>query len=364
MKRKKKKQQSTKQSSSSDQTKLPFIEHLLELRRRFFYVALSVAIWSAVAYSVEHQLIEALLKPSHGQNFIYTSPIGGINFLFGVCLHIAVILSIPVIVYQFLRYIEPLMEAGSARFIRYGSAVSGILAGAGMLFGYFIGLPAALNFLLHQFVTAQIHPLITIEAYLSFVTMYMIGAALMFQVPLIVLFINRIKPLTPQKLFRYERWVILFAVVLALIMNPTPNLYDQIFVAGPIILSYQLSIGIIWWQHRRRSKRSTKTDVLLAEDAKIQAERLQRVRDLRTTWQAADSIADRPVASVIPPRIINLATNAATTTNSRTPAAQNAVEAIKVIGYTNRSLSRTQRTVTRRAQPYINDFIRRPNISG
>ena len=228
-----------------------FVEHFQELRQRLFYVALSVVVFSAAAYALERQVVSALLRPAHGQHFIYTSPIGGMNFLVKLCIYVGVAISIPVIVYQFLRYLEPLVPRSSTRFIFVGTLASGLFALAGMVFGYFIGLPAALEFLLHQFVTQQVSPLLTIESYLSFVSMYMIGAALMFQIPLIVLFINRIKPLKPSQLFHYERWVILVSVVLAFIMNPTPNIISQLFIAGPMILTYQISIAIIWWQNRK-----------------------------------------------------------------------------------------------------------------
>ena len=285
--------------------KAPFMEHVAELRRRLFLIVLSVALWSIAAYAVEHQVINLLLRPAHGQHFIYTSPIGGMNFLFRVCVYVGIAFSIPVIVYHFLRYIEPLMKQTSARFIKLGSLASGMLALGGMVFGYFIGLPAALNFLLHQFITQQIQPLLTIEAYLSFVTMYMLGAALMFQVPLIVLFINRIKPLKPSQLFRYERWVIVFSVILSLVMNPTPNLIDQLFVAGPIILSYQLSIAIIWWLGRRPSK----VQHLKSQDAKLQAERLRRVQDLRATWQAANTVATKAESGLVSPQVVTPSTS-------------------------------------------------------
>lgn len=228
----------------------PFIEHLHELRRRLFFVAVTLTAFSVAAYSVQQTVVRLLLAPSHGQHFIYTSPLGGLNFLIKVCLLVGIVCSIPVIVYQFLRYVEPLMREPSRHFIRWGTFVSGVLAVLGMAFGYFLGLPAALEFLLNQFTTAQIQPLLTIEAYLSFVSVYMLCAALMFQIPLIVLFINRIKPLTPGGLLRMERWVILFSVILAFIMNPTPNLISQFLIAIPMILTYQLAIGIIWWQSR------------------------------------------------------------------------------------------------------------------
>jgi sec-independent protein translocase protein TatC len=288
--------------------KATFMEHVAELRRRLFFIVLSIAIWSIAAYAVEHHVIDLLLAPAHGQKFIYTSPIGGMNFLFRVCIYVGIAFSIPVIVYHFLRYIEPLMKHDSASFIRLGSLASGVLAVGGMVFGYFVGLPAALHFLLNQFITNQIHPLLTIEAYLSFVTMYMLGAALMFQVPLIVLFINRIKPLTPQQLFRHERWFIVFAVVLGLIMNPTPNLIDQMFVIVPMILSYQLSIGIIWWHNRKHSRVAQ----MLDKDIKLQAARQQRIQDLRASWQTADALATSAETGLVAPKPVEVESSQAT----------------------------------------------------
>jgi sec-independent protein translocase protein TatC len=219
--------------------KLPLIEHLKELRRRLFYVAACVAVGSAVAYGLEHKLIDILLRPSHGQKFIYTSPLGGMNFLFSVCLDLGLVVSTPVIIYQILAFIQPLMRDTTRKFLLAASAATGMLAVLGVLFGYFIGLPQALHFLLHQFTTVQIRPLITIQSYMSFVAMYLFGSALMFQLPLILLFINRIKPQNPRKLLKYERHLIAGAFVIAFIMNPTPNVIDQLLIVLPIIFTYQ-----------------------------------------------------------------------------------------------------------------------------
>src|SRR5256885_13061132 len=88
---------------------MPFGEHLRELRRRLTYIAIAVVGWGIVAAIFEHQIVDVLLRPSHGERFMYTSPLGGVNFLFNICIYAGFALSIPVIVFQFLRYIEPLM---------------------------------------------------------------------------------------------------------------------------------------------------------------------------------------------------------------------------------------------------------------
>lgn len=254
--------------------KLPLIDHLHELKRRLFYVVACVAVGSAVAYGLERKLIAILLRPSNGQQFIYTSPIGGMNFLFSVCLDIGLVLATPVIIYQLLAFLQPIMRGTSRRFLLLAAGSAFIVAIAGVLFGYFVGLPSALHFLLHQFTTVQVRPLITIQAYMQFVSLYLFGSALMFQLPLILIIINRIKPLKPSKLFKYERHLIVGALIVAFIMNPTPNIVDQMMVVVPIILMYQVGIALIWFVNRRT--KPGRLELLRAEDAARQAERARR----------------------------------------------------------------------------------------
>jgi sec-independent protein translocase protein TatC len=235
-----------------DDAAVPLIEHLHELRKRAFYCGVSVGLVGTGAYFVQQRLVNMLLWPTHGQQFIYTSVGGGISFLFKLCIYIGIAICLPLIAYHLLRYLQPLLRFESRRFIAISSIVCGILALSGMAFGYFIGLPAALHFLLHQFSSKQIHPLLTIQEYMSFVTAYMLGSALLFQIPLVLLFINRIKPLSPRRLWHYERWVILGAFVASGLMNPTPEIVSQLALAGPIIIMYQIGIIIIWRLNRGR----------------------------------------------------------------------------------------------------------------
>jgi sec-independent protein translocase protein TatC len=277
---------------------LPFVEHLHELRRRLYYVAASVFVWGCAAYGVQQKLVHILLSPSKGQHFIYTSPGGGIDFLFRICIYVGLIFSLPVIVYNMLRFIEPIITKSSRQFMLWGSLASGILAAGGILFGYFLGLPAALHFLLHQFTTAQIQPLVTIQSYLGFVIVYMVGSAMLFQLPLMLIFINRIKPLKPKRLLRYERWVILIAFVLAGLMNPTPNVISQLFVAGPFILMYQVGILIIAVLNRKSKTRPANN--LIRQDQQLQASRVvqaqPRLQPLAPMRQMAAAVS--PVPSV------------------------------------------------------------------
>jgi len=298
---KRNKQARTNQAKAnrSTQQKAPLYEHLRELKRRLFYVVVSVAIGSALAYVFEGTLIDVLLRPSHGQEFVYTSPMGGVNFLFSVCIFIGIVLSLPIIVFNLLKFIFPLMESTTKRFIYGCSIISGVVAICGILFGYFVGLPAALHFLLkQQFHNGQVEALISIQSYFSFVTAYMVAAAIMFQLPLILVIINRIKPLKPSSMFKTERAVIAFAFIAAFIMNPTPNVIDQLLVVVPIIIMYQLGIGIVWIINRH-----TQTpDYILAlrqQDEQRRAERANRELLPYSVFEPADPIPE-PSAEQLP----------------------------------------------------------------
>ena len=315
MKTKKKKKLGRRTSPSqaaTAHTKLPFIEHAYELRRRLYYVIISVLLWGAAIYTVQQHVVNALLRPAHGQHFIYTSVGGGVDFLFRISLYGGIILSLPVIVYNGLRFLEPLITHNSRSFIYLGSFISGILALVGIVFGYYIGLPAALHFLLHQFTTIQIQPLVTIQSYLHFVIVYMVGSALLFQLPLFLIFINRIKPLKPKRLLHYERWVILAAFVLAGLMNPTPNILSQLLIAGPFIVMYQVAILLIAVINRAR--RSAQVQHLVEQDrlaymerqtpaeAQVPAHALQLGKIALTLRKPAAPLARRRlIVDIIPP---------------------------------------------------------------
>lgn len=283
--------------------KVPFIEHLYELRKRLFYIVASIGIFGTIAYIFEHQIINALLKPARDQEFIYTSPGGGLDFLFRVCLYAGIACSIPVIVYQLLRYVEPLIRHTTRRMVLWGSLVSGGLALIGVVFGYFIGLPSGLDFLLHQFKTDQIQPLITIQSYMNFVMLYLLGSAMLLQIPLILIFINRIKPLQPKKLLglNAQRWVILGAFVSSAVINASPQIMAQLVIAGPIILSYQIGVGVIWYVNKHQASPG-QLQSLREQDAAMRSQRLQAAQKAKPLIAAQQTVQNAAVRPVVAPQ--------------------------------------------------------------
>lgn len=266
----------TKSLHKKPPSKAPFIDHIQEFRRRLMWVAASVVGFSVLGYFIQARLVDLLLKPAADQQFIYTTPGGGINFLLQVCIYFGVALSIPVIAYQLLRFVEPLFRRTTRLFIFKASVFSAFLALCGMAFGYFVGLPAAVHFLSHQSLNSHIEALLSVSDYLSFVTVYLAGAAIMFQLPLVLLLINRITPLKPSKLLKAERWVILASFIVAAVITPTPDPFNQSIIAGPIILTFQLGVFLVWFSNKRSNRHLVRS--LSRHDKEAQARRMDTAR--------------------------------------------------------------------------------------
>jgi sec-independent protein translocase protein TatC len=264
--------------------KIPFIAHIQELRKRLFYVVVSICIFGGIAALFQTELTKILLKPSGGQQFIFTTPGGGFDFVFKLILYAGIAGSIPVIVYQFIKYMQPLTNDATQRFVVRVSLWSSLLAIAGICFGYSVGLPAAMHFLLQGFSTEQIKALITIQSYMSFVMIYLLGTALLFQLPLLLIVINKFKRLKPRTLLKQQRWVILGSAIAGAIISPTPDIRNMLMLSGPIVLTYELSIVLIWLINRRH-KRPKKVIELLRKDAEVQAERLAKFEEARAMWR-------------------------------------------------------------------------------
>lgn len=229
-----------------------FSEHIQELRRRLTYCLLTLVAGSVVGYLLHRPLLHTLTAPLK-QQLYYTSPVGGFNALIKISVVFGLVLTVPVGVYQLAKFLTPAFRGhGRSRPLRLVVA-SLILAAAGVSVGYYISLPAALHFF-SQVTGSELKPLIVVNDYLNFVLAYLVAFAVLFQVPLVMLFINRVTPQRPRKLMSYQRWVILGSFILAAVLTPTPDPLNQTLMAAPMIVLYQVGVLAVWLQNRRHVK--------------------------------------------------------------------------------------------------------------
>lgn len=225
-------------------TKVSAGQHLKELRFRFFIVAIFFILGACLAYYFQSQVLNAVLAPLHGQKLVYLTPGGGFNFIFLVSIYAGLALAIPVLIQQLYAFVRPALPNTAQKKSSTLIISSFLLLLAGILFGYFVAVPNALAFL-YSFADAYIDSSLTAESYLNFIIAYTIGIGLVFQIPLLLLLINSIKPLTPGGLMKSEKWVLLISFIVAAIITPTPDPVNQLIIAGPVIVVYQIGVVII-----------------------------------------------------------------------------------------------------------------------
>jgi len=122
------------------------------------------------------------------------------------------VVAFSLIIYHVYRFVSPLLARQKRIAVFAYISFSFILAFLGVLFAYFISLPTALHFLT-QFGGEGIESLIKADEYFSFALAYIAGFGIIFQIPLLLLLMNRVKPLSPGGMMRSQRWVILLSFV-------------------------------------------------------------------------------------------------------------------------------------------------------
>ncbi|HSX45361.1 MAG TPA: twin-arginine translocase subunit TatC [Candidatus Saccharimonadales bacterium] len=241
-------------------TSQKFHDHIKELRNRFAIVFLSVAVSTGITYILHERIIKALQHPL-GAPLFYSSPAGSFNFILQLSMLIGMFIALPVIVFNLLRFIEPALpiNISTKNFIMVITA-SYIMALIGLAFSFFYLLPMSLHFF-SGYASAEIKPLISASEYLSFVTGHLITFALMFQIPLVILFINWIKPIKPGKLLSYQRHVVVGSFGLAVVLPFTYDPISQFIVAVPIVALFYLSVVLLWIANRRPKKAKPKFEI-------------------------------------------------------------------------------------------------------
>lgn len=226
------------------QPTLSFHEHVQELRRRLFCIVGALVISGSISYVLRKPIINFIQTPIHSALY-FTSPAGSFNFVIKIVTIVAIFLALPVITYNLIRFIEPALpkSIGSKKIYKITGYSLG-LALIGAAFGYYIIAPMSLHFFM-SYSSASLKPLITANEYLSFILNVIITFALIFQIPLIVMFINFIKPLSPRKLLHYQKYVIVGALIIAAILPFTYDPISQFVLALPIVAMYYLSVGIV-----------------------------------------------------------------------------------------------------------------------
>ena len=218
---------------------MELVDHLGELRSRLiasltaFGVALGLCFWR------NDLVLEVMNKPLHGREPITLSPAEAFTTTFTLSAYAAIILTLPVLLYQLYAFVVPAFGKRERKVVTPLIVMVPVLFVAGAAFAYFVVMPAALQFLLH-FNADQFQTEIRARDYYSFAAMTMAAVGILFQVPVGVLALTRLGIVTPQQLADKRRYAYLGCTVLAALLGVDP--VTMIMETIPLLLLYEGSI--------------------------------------------------------------------------------------------------------------------------
>ncbi|MBC7746643.1 twin-arginine translocase subunit TatC [Pedobacter sp.] len=282
---------------TTDSQSIEFIQHVHELRNRIFWVALLFIGASALAYQFRDILVHLVLSPLGDQKLIYLTPSGGFSFIFQITMYAGAIFAAPLLVFQLYKFVVPALPGRARRHAALVFISAFLLMCSGVAFGYFVAVPSALSFLT-TFAGGYVNASLTADSYLGFIIAYVFGLGALFQIPLLLIFWHWISPLTPKQLLNSERFMLIFALIAAAIITPTPDVVNQMIIAGPILVIYQvgvIAILIMIKAERKRPRRVVVGDLLVS----LVAQRAQSMHLPSLTLPSIEDLAPRrPVATV------------------------------------------------------------------
>lgn len=244
------------QPSAAPGPEMSVLEHLEELRWRIVKSLGALTLTSALVFFFNNPIIQVLERPLNpalnllgpGQTqvvkLIFTSPGEYFMAVVKIALLGGLYLALPVMLYQLLAFISPGLLPSERRW-----ALPIVIGGfffftLGMVFSYFLLLPAGLQFLV-GFAPPEVEALLSVGKYLGFAAGLMFATGLAFQLPLFLLGASAAGVVTSYYLKRFRRQAFFLSFVLAALITPSIDIFTQVMLAGALYLLFEFSIFLI-----------------------------------------------------------------------------------------------------------------------
>src|SRR3954469_8820044 len=231
------------------------VEHLDELRTRIFVCLGALLIGLIVGYAFHDHLIHWLTRPlpvAAGRGPFAFGVAEPFLTSFKISLYAGFLLALPIILWQAWSFLSPaLEEANQQRIVGFVLLATGLLL-AGIIFGYYVALPAAVHYLTNY--DKNLYDIrIRARDYYSFATMVMLAMALVFQLPIVVVALTRLGILSTARLRRERRlgYFVVACIAVALPgIDPVTAMLDMV----PLVVLYELPIWLAVVSDRRKAR--------------------------------------------------------------------------------------------------------------
>lgn len=244
--------------SEKGEARMSFLEHLAELRARLVRAVIAILVAFVVCFAFAERVFALLASPitkllPKDSTLIFTA----LPDVFFVYLKLSFIMGIfvalPYVLYQLWLFISPGLYEKERRLAVPFVVMATVLFYIGACFAYFLVFPAAFKFFL-SYQTVDLKPMISIREYVSLVMVLMLAFGLVFETPIIIVFLGLLRIFDSGQLKKGRRYFIVLAFIIAAMLTPTPDVINQALMAIPMILLYEVGIRILVLLEKKRKR--------------------------------------------------------------------------------------------------------------
>lgn len=242
-----------------EESKLALTEHLSELRTRLVITFITLGIAFGILFNFSERIFEILTFPLSSEirisasnpyvevlkkepiSLVFLAPAEALWMHIKISLISAFVLTLPVFFYQFWKFISPGLLKKEKRYLVPFIISASSLFALGSLFCFLVVLPFAMTFLL-GYKTATMTPMISVGNFIDFCLKFILAFGAIFELPLIIVFLTRFGIVSPQTLAKHRKYAVLLSFVIAAVLTPTPDAFNQSLMAIPIMVLYEVGI--------------------------------------------------------------------------------------------------------------------------
>jgi sec-independent protein translocase protein TatC len=252
-----KQREDQEQAEAPHEARMTIFEHLAELRTRLIRSVGAVLLGGVICWILYDPILDFLLRPycdigEDGCSLLATDPLEGLKTRFTIALYGGIALAMPVLLWQIWRFIMPGLYPKERRLAIpfVGSALALFTLGASLAY---YTLPKALQFL-QDIGGSDIENIYAPSKYLSLITYMMLAFGIGFEFPIVLIFLQLVGLVTPQKLASWRRYAIVGIVILVAVITPSGDPYSLALLSVPMYVFYEASILFGRLLQRRRAR--------------------------------------------------------------------------------------------------------------
>lgn len=223
---------------------MTLMEHMIELRDRLIKAVLALAIGTIIGFVVAEQAFRLLISPlPEAAKVVALSPTDTIISYFKVSLVIGTIIGMPVILYELLQFVLPGLYPNEQRYLYYIVPAATVAFAGGAVFAALVVVPFSIRYL-SGFLAYLVSPTYQIQSYIGFVSSLMFWIGIVFEMPLVIFFLAKLKIINYQKLSSSRKYAIVLIAVLAAVITPTPDPFTMMIVMVPLVILYEIGVQL------------------------------------------------------------------------------------------------------------------------